>query len=85
MDNSLPQRFINYRSEMLETALILGYADDIITLTENQYKRNSHDEILTLYRGWAAILQGDVEKCSICFSKAVKINPNSELFLYAIK
>ena len=85
LDNSLPQRFINYRSEMLETALILGYADDIITLTENQYKRNSHDEILTLYRGWAAILQGDAEKGGSLFNKAGKINPNSELVLYAIK
>ena len=85
LDNSLPQRFINYRSEMLETALILGYADDIITLTENQYKRNSHDEILTLYRGWAAILQGDAEKGGSLFTKAGKINPNSELVLYAIK
>ena len=85
LDNSLPQRFINFRSEMLETALILGYADDIVALTEDQYQRNSHDEILTLYRGWASILQGDIEKGSELFKKAGKINPNSDLVLYAIK
>ena len=85
LDNSLPQRFINYRSEILETALMLGYADEIITLTEDQYKRNSHDEILALYRGWAAILQGNIERGSELFNKAVKINPNSDLVLYAIK
>lgn len=83
--NSLPQRYINYRTEMLETALQLGYADDIIRITKDQYERNSHDEILTLYRGWAAILQGDTEKGSSLFTKAEKINPNSELVLYAIK
>ena len=82
---SLPQRFLNYRDEMLETALILGYADDIIEITEELYKQNSHDEILTLYRGWAAILQGDIEKGSELFNRAEKINPNSELVLYAIK
>ena len=85
LDNSLPQRFINYRSEILETALMLGYADEIITLTEDQYKRNSHDEILALYRGWAAILQGNIERGSEFFNKAVKINPNSDLVIYAIK
>ena len=84
-EKTLPQRFMNYRSEMLETALRLGYADDIIKISDDQYERNSHDEILTLYRGWAAILRGDTEKGSSLFNKAEKINPNSELVLYAIK
>ena len=84
-EKSLPQRFINYRSEMLDTALRLGYADDIIRITDAQYERNSHDEILTLYRGWAAILRGDKEEGSRLFKKAGKINPTSELVLYAIK
>lgn len=85
VDLSLPQRFVHYRSEILETALRLGYADDIILLTNNQNDRNSHDEVLTVYRGWASILKGNIDEGTDLFYKALKINPNSDLVLYAIK
>ena len=82
---TLPQRFIHYRYDILDTALRLGYADDIMNMTKDQYKRNAHDEILTLYRGWASILRGDIQVGTELFKNAEKINPGNELVIYALK
>ena len=82
---SLPQRFINYHSEILETALRLGYADDLESLIKPSLGRNSRDEILQTYYGWAELTRGDTQKAAQYFDRAEKINPNSEMVLYALK
>ena len=82
---SLPRRFIVYQNEILETALNLGYADDLEELIRPVLSRNSHDEILQVYNGWAALTRGDPQKAADCFDTAGKINPGSEMVLYALK
>lgn len=82
---SLPQRYISCRPEIFETAMELGYADDIDELAAPLLRRNSHDEILTLYRGWAALLRGDTKDGAKLIEKAEKINPNNEKVRYAVK
>ena len=56
-----------------------------MNMTKDQFQRNAHDEILTLYRGWAAILRGDIQMGTELFKKAEKINPGNELVIYALK
>ena len=84
-DLSLPQRFIGEHTEMLETLLGLGYADDMDSLIDPLLRRNPYDEELLVYRGWAAILRGDIKKGSECFRSAQRINPNNETVRYAVK
>lgn len=81
----LPQRFISVQSDILETALTLGYADDIEKLIQPLLKRNTHDETLTVYQGWASLLKGEKAKAIDHFEKSRKINPNNETVVYAIK
>ena len=82
---SLPQRFFIYQSDMLQTALEMGYADDLEEMAAGILDRNVRDEVLTVYRGWSEILRGDYKKGSDYFEKAKKINPNSNIVLYALK
>ncbi len=82
---SLPQRFVSDQPEILETALALGYADEIDSLIDPLLRRNAYDEILLVYRGWAAILRGDLKKGGEAFEKAEKINPNNGKVRYAVK
>ncbi len=82
---SLPQRFLIYHSEMLQAALELGYADDLEALTSDLLEKNLDDEVLSVYRGWAEILRKDYKKGEELFEKANKINPNSDVVIYAIK
>lgn len=82
---SLPQRFIGEFPEVLETALGLGYADEMDALIDPLLRRNPYDEELLVYRGWAAILRGDSKKGGECFRSAQRINPNSETVRYAVK
>ena len=85
IDLTLPQRFIGEHPEILSTALDLGYADEIDSLTVPLLRRNSYDEELLVYRGWAAILRGDMKKGSEFFGSAERINPNNETVRYAVK
>ncbi len=82
---SLPHRYLNYQPEMFETLLRLGFADDLSEMTDELLKRNSHDDILTVYRGWASLLRGDLKEAGEFFDKAGKINPRNETVLYALK
>ena len=84
-DLGLPQRYYIYQSDMLQTALELGYADDLENLVDPILYRNSHDEVLTIYKGWAYILRDDIKKGSDYFEKAQKINQNSQTVQYALK
>ena len=81
----LPQRCLNYDTTMLQTALTLGYADDIDRLTAPLLRRNGHDETLIVYSGWAEVLRGNADKGTELFEKAGKINPDNEFVLYALK
>ena len=81
----LPQRFMAYQTDMLQTALELGYGDDLERLTSDLLAKNPDDEVLTVYRGWAEILRKDYLKGEEFFNKAYKINPNSDAVIYAIK
>jgi len=81
----LPQRFVLYEQDILQTALELGYADDLDALLTYPLSRNSNDETLTLYRGWASILRGDNKNGAEFFEKAGKINPNNNKVIYALK
>ncbi len=81
----LPQRFIGEYPEVLETAFGLGYADEMDGLIDPLLRRNPYDEELLVYRGWAAILRGDLKKGSECFGSAQRINPNNETVRYAVK
>ena len=85
MELKLPLRYISCCPEILQTALALGYADDLDRVIDQPMSRNSHDEVLTVYRGWAALLREEYKKASDYFNKAEKINPNSEIVLYALK
>ena len=85
LDLDLPQRYFNYQQDILQTALELGYADDLETLIRPGLNRNSHDEILTLYLGWADILRGNYKKGAAYFFTAEKINPDSEAVRYALR
>lgn len=85
LEITIPQRFIIYKQEILRTALELGYADDLDELLEYPLSRNSHDEVLTLYRGWASILRGENKKGAEYFEKAGHINPNNNDVVYALK
>ena len=82
---TLPQRFFYSQTDMLQTALELGYADDLTELTAPLLNRNKNDEILTLYLGWAEILRGNYKEGVKLFEKAEKINPNSQTVRYALK
>lgn len=82
---SLPQRFFIYQSDMMQTALELGFADDLENLAKPILEKNSHDEVVTVYLGWAEVLRGNYKKGSDLFEKGNKINPNSEAVLYALK
>ena len=82
---SLPQRYFIYQSDMMQTALELGYADDLENLAKPILSRNLHDEVATVYLGWADVLRGNYKKGSDLFEKANKINPDSEVVLYALK
>ena len=73
------------QGEILETALNLGYADDIEELVKPSLYRNRHDEVLQVYLGWAHLTRGEAQKAAKCFETAGKINPGSELVLYALK
>ncbi len=84
-DLSLPQRFLSYQPEMLDTLLRLGYADEITNLISGLLKRNPHDDILYVYSGWAHVLRGDTKEGIKQFEKAGKINPNNDAVLYALK
>ena len=81
----LPQRFLNYDTTILASALNLGYADDIDRLTAPLLRRNGHDETLVVYSGWAEILRGNIKEGSALFEKAGNINPANEFVLYALK
>jgi len=85
LEISIPQRFVIYKQEILQTALELGYADDLESLLEYPLSRNSHDEMLTLYRGWSSILRGENKKGAEYFEKAGHINPNNNNVIYALK
>ncbi len=82
---SLPQRYLNYQSEIFENALSLGYADDMDELIDPVLRKNRHDEVLIVYSGWADILRGDRKSAGEKLEKAKKINPDNELVLYALK
>ena len=81
----LPQRYFIYQSDMLQTALELGYADDLEKSADSVLMRNAHDEVLTTYKGWAYILREDIKKGSDYFEKAKKINQNNQTVQYALK
>lgn len=85
LELGMPQRYNIYQSDLLRTALDLGCADDLEEYTLPMLERFSHDDILTLYRGWAYILRKDYKKGSDFFEKASQINPNNEKVLYALK
>lgn len=82
---SLPQRFFTYQADMLQTALELGYGDDLEELTDDLLDKNPDDEVLTVYRGWAEVLRKDYIKGEEFFNEANKINPNSDTVIYALK
>ena len=82
---SLPQRYLNYLPDILETAFALGYADDMDRMIDPNLRRNSHDEVLLVYSGWADILRGNTAEGAGKFERAEKINPHNDLVLYAIK
>ena len=82
---SLPQRFISEHPEVLETALHLGYADEMDGMIDPLLRTNPYDEELLVYRGWAAILRGDLKKGRECFVSAQRINPNNDTVRYAVK
>ena len=83
--SGLPQRYFIYQSDMLQTALELGYADDLETSVDLVLLRNAHDEVLTTYKGWVYILRGDIKKGSEYFEKAKNINQNNQTVQYALK
>ena len=82
---SLPQRFISYCPEILETALAIGYADDLADLTTPVLRKNPYDEEMTVYRGWAEIVRGNIPEGTSLIEKAEKLNPNNEKVRYAVK
>ena len=85
LELSLPQRFIGEHPEMLDTARNLGYADEMDEMIDPLLRRDPYDEELLVYRGWAAILRGDIKKGRECFGSAERINPNNETVRYAVK
>lgn len=82
---SLPQRYFNSQTDMLQTALELGFADDLTDFVKPLWDRNNNDEILTLYLGWAEILRNNYKEGISFFEKAEKINPHSESVRYALR
>ena len=84
-DNLLPQRYLFYQKDILETMFELGMADDMDNIVIPVLRHNSHDEVLTVYRGWADILRGDYKSGAEKFEKAGRINPNNELVRYALR
>ena len=84
-DLSLPQRFIGEHPEILRTGLLLGYADEMDDMIDPLLRRNQYNEELWIYRGWAAILRGDITKGADCFKRGEKINPDNETVQYAVK
>ncbi len=85
VDLSLPQRYLGWQTEMLDTLLRLGYADELSELIAELLNRNPHDETLTVYSGWAELLRGNTEEGRKLFSKAGKINPYNDTVRYALK
>ena len=85
LELSLPQRYISYQTEILDTLVRLGYADELSELVNDLLIKNSHDDTLTVYSGWASVLRGDIKEGSRLFEKAGKINPQNETVRYALK
>ena len=85
VEAALPQRFISYCPEILETALAIGYADDLADLTTPVLRKNPYDEEMTVYRGWAEIVRGNIPEGTSLIEKAEKLNPNNEKVRYAVK
>ncbi len=85
VENGLPDRYFYYRTGVFNTLLHLGYADDMDSLLEQPLRRNSGDDILLVYRGWADILREDYNKASSVLNQAAKINPGNETVQYALK